>query len=242
LKLKIQLNKVEPSINVDSIAGKEILRIIKKQLSIEQKEVLFYLLEEGAIKTITAATDIADYEFSIIKDKLESLDLSIFAESKDDFYLIASKPSGLIVAGASSIRPLYSEIISLIVNANKEICITNPFFDKEGLAKIIPWLKAAAQRKIKIKVLLRSDSPEKFKNYLLQSLDSSCEARNFGGKGYHLHAKFIIVDSKKAYLGSANLTKYSLGENLELGIIFSGKKVLDLKSLFESVWKISDKL
>ncbi len=53
----------------------------------------------------------------------------------------------------------------------------------------------------------------------------------------YVHAKVIIVDGKKAYIGSNNFSGASLDMNREMGIITNSEGVIsDLKTLFESDW------
>jgi phosphatidylserine/phosphatidylglycerophosphate/cardiolipin synthase-like enzyme len=240
LNIKSMLEKMESGFGLERVTGKQIARFLKKNAGINDKNVLFYLNIEGAIKTLKPANDIHDYEFSIDKEVMKNVDLSLYAQKQqDDFYLIASAPPHIPLSKFRGIKPLYSELIGLIVNAEKEICIANPFFDKDSLKKIIPSVNAAFKRNINVKLLLRSDINNKPQQNFLSMLKGNYQAREFGGDGYYLHAKFIISDIRKAYVGSANLTKHSLGKNFELGVIFSGQKVRSMKSLFDAVWNSS---
>lgn len=56
----------------------------------------------------------------------------------------------------------------------------------------------------------------------------------------YMHAKIIIVDGKKAFVGSENISTQSLDENRELGIIISDNDVLNtLQQTFEKDWSQS---
>ncbi len=53
----------------------------------------------------------------------------------------------------------------------------------------------------------------------------------------YVHAKLILIDDQKAYVGSVNLSTQSMDENRELGIILSQNDTIDLiDSTFESDW------
>jgi len=56
------------------------------------------------------------------------------------------------------------------------------------------------------------------------------------------HAKLILVDNDKAYIGSINLSKQSMDENRELGIILvESNSIVTLYSTFEKDWKKASK-
>ena len=55
---------------------------------------------------------------------------------------------------------------------------------------------------------------------------------------YQMHAKLIIADGARAYVGSANLTDTSLHYNLELGLVVDEAAVVSsLERLFDYVFE-----
>ena len=55
-----------------------------------------------------------------------------------------------------------------------------------------------------------------------------------------MHAKIIVVDGVKAFVGSENISSQSLDQNRELGIIVSDATVLSrLQSTFQTDWGVS---
>ena len=56
----------------------------------------------------------------------------------------------------------------------------------------------------------------------------------------YMHAKFIVVDGGKAFVGSENISTQSLDQNRELGILISDTSVLNkLQSTFQTDWGVS---
>lgn len=56
----------------------------------------------------------------------------------------------------------------------------------------------------------------------------------------YMHAKMLVVDGKLAFVGSENISSYSLDQNRELGILVSDQSVLStLQSTFQSDWSSS---
>lgn len=59
----------------------------------------------------------------------------------------------------------------------------------------------------------------------------------------YLHAKMIMVDSTKAYVGSVNLSTQSLDENRELGIIVTEPNILQtIYSTFQNDWNLGKQI
>lgn len=55
--------------------------------------------------------------------------------------------------------------------------------------------------------------------------------------GFYMHAKMILVDKKKAYIGSINISTSSFDKNRELGIVVSDTTVLQtLSDTFKQDW------
>ena len=55
---------------------------------------------------------------------------------------------------------------------------------------------------------------------------------------YQMHAKMILADSERAYVGTANLTDTSIHYNLELGLLVEDRRtVCELDRLFDSLFQ-----
>ena len=56
----------------------------------------------------------------------------------------------------------------------------------------------------------------------------------------YMHAKIIVVDGRKAFVGSENISAQSLDQNRELGIIIADSTVLNtLQQTFQQDWSNS---
>lgn len=54
---------------------------------------------------------------------------------------------------------------------------------------------------------------------------------------YQLHAKLIISDARRAYVGSANLTDTSIHYNLELGVLVDDKRLVgELERFYDTLF------
>jgi phosphatidylserine/phosphatidylglycerophosphate/cardiolipin synthase-like enzyme len=56
------------------------------------------------------------------------------------------------------------------------------------------------------------------------------------------HAKAILSDNNKAYIGSSNFDKYSLENSMELGAYISGEPVRLVASIIKCILSISEKI
>jgi len=56
------------------------------------------------------------------------------------------------------------------------------------------------------------------------------------------HAKVVLADNTKAYVGSSNMNKWSFQYSLELGLLVSGKAASRISHVIDAVTKISTRL
>jgi cardiolipin synthase A/B len=96
---------------------------------------------------------------------------------------------------------------------------------------------AAAQRGVHVEVILPSPSGSSDSN------SSGIATIKQGGvqveedSHLYIHAKIIVVDGSKAFVGSENISTQSLDRNRELGIIVSDTNVLNtLQQTFQKDW------
>jgi phosphatidylserine/phosphatidylglycerophosphate/cardiolipin synthase-like enzyme len=115
-------------------------------------------------------------------------------------------------------------LLALIDSAQKTLDVqVEVFSDDEVIAHVV----AAAKRGVSVRLVM---SPA------TSGTDTSASARSqikaAGGqvrllKRPYIHAKLIIADGTRAYVGSENFTGQSLDFNRELGILISDAKVLE---------------
>ena len=130
----------------------------------------------------------------------------------------------------------------LLESARKSLKIFSPYVDNSftGMAQ-------AAQVPIQVVTTLRDSkmksSPvlERFATTRPLAVRYLCEKQ---GKSqmYQLHAKMILADGDRAYLGSANFTDTSLHYNFELGLYTEDHDVITrLHALFDYVFDYAAK-
>jgi len=130
----------------------------------------------------------------------------------------------------------------LLETARKSLKIFSPYVDNSftGMAQAakVPIQVVTTLREAKMK---SSPVLERFATTRPLAVRYLCEKQ---GKSqmYQLHAKMILADGDRAYLGSANFTDTSLHYNFELGLYTEDPEVLArLHALFDYVFDYAAK-
>jgi len=187
------------------------------------------------------------YDAGIARHTIEQLQKS---DSQVD--LVATLPDSLPLSPQTrqAILPLVAALHRLITDAEQEILILNPFFEHEGFDRLASALLAAAARGATITIVTRrlsdttSINHQVLKELLLQACAQGLgkrfafwEYQQVEGARMVLtsHAKVLVADGEKAYIGSANLTEYGMSRFLEIGVILEGVQVEHLKRILKAV-------
>ena len=209
---------------------------------------LYSLIAAGILKPSAAAVELGQYEFRVDPDRLP------FSPSgaqpvdapRDDVSVVATLPLRDLVP-TRNLKSLHAELCKLVINAVSEISIINPYFDADGRRRIIPYLKAAVDRGVRIQVISRGtrslsegNQAASFLGPLTRERGDAVELKSFQVAHRRLvHAKLLLSDDAFAYVGSANLTGRSLASNLEIGVILRGPSVSIFRKLFDNLWRLS---
>jgi len=156
-------------------------------------------------------------------------------------------------------KTLKSQFYSLFNEAKKSIKICSPFLEWSGFTYFQDILLSKAQQNVKIKILSReinsSENNRRFEEFrkIYECFKSKNLENNLFIRNYYyetenkklassIHAKIIIIDNIKAYVGSGEIRKNSLEKNFELGLIVSGEKVKDLKNIFKGIFSRAEEV
>jgi phosphatidylserine/phosphatidylglycerophosphate/cardiolipin synthase-like enzyme len=173
-----------------------------------------------------------------------------------DVKLIATRPQRAVTldkelaeAGWQTPRPEETDesMADLITGAARSIVVMTPFLDLRG-GTILKTLLERAQDDVQITLILRNLGRPERKDYpvgfppMLDWLrgrrvtvcDYSLE-QSPGAPIETFHAKLLIVDGVRAYVGSANMTGASFESSMELGVILSGEAARQLSRFVEVV-------
>ncbi|GFP31792.1 cardiolipin synthase C [Candidatus Hakubella thermalkaliphila] len=149
-----------------------------------------------------------------------------------------------------SILSLAAVLHRLITEAEQEILILNPFFERAGFDCLASALLAAANRGAATTIVTYQLSNLGSVNH--QVLSSLARQAATLGLGDHFtfweyeqieerrvvpaaHAKVLLSDGKSAYIGSANLTGHGMARLLEIGVLLPGSQVGQLRQVFRAI-------
>lgn len=124
-----------------------------------------------------------------------------------------------------------------IIEAQKSIRIVTPY--------LIPprWLLAlldnAVRRGVEVEIIMPQDTDYKMLNKI--NYIHTCRLSSLGVKCYFLpvmnHAKLMLVDDEEGVIGSQNLDFLSFGLNMEVGIFFRQKDIINSLTHLLNKWK-----
>ncbi len=131
------------------------------------------------------------------------------------------------------------EYRELIDEANSKIVIVTPYF--------IPprWLssalRAARGRNVSIDIVLPLHTDPRYINvfHRIFARELASTGITFHFSSDMIHAKALVIDEERAIVGSQNTDPVSFGVTMEVGVLFSDKKMLRDLNRIISLWKKS---
>lgn len=139
---------------------------------------------------------------------------------------------------------LMARLIQLARNAESELLVVTPFFTRFGVDTFVDHLARATDRGVNVTLLTRDVAgggdnsghvSQIFETVVESGKETNLSILEYASDHGRLHAKTLITDRKKAYVGSANLTTYSLKNAIEIGLIVEGSVVEDIVEFFALV-------
>lgn len=132
--------------------------------------------------------------------------------------------------------------------ATQRFAIMTPFIDNTG-ADVITSLFSITRPGVKRELIIRNapdgDLPAGLAKVSEQLIALGVQCYNFrldraDTAGYEtFHAKVVLVDAQSAYVGSANMNKWSLEYSLELGLRVTGRAGGRIAEIIDSVLHVS---
>ena len=143
-------------------------------------------------------------------------------------------------------------LVELASQAQRRLVIVSPFLDSEGLQWIGQLFGTTAGKAVDRILVVRGRDPlevEALSSH--QSLLSSFRINVLSYAITHdpafrspsvetFHAKILLADNDKAYIGSANMTRWSRDFSMECGVILKGPSVKPVATLIDAIIKISN--
>lgn len=157
--------------------------------------------------------------------------------------LVATVPPDVAVRPA--MRRTAGVIVNQIERARRTLLLAAPFVDASALQFLGPPLLTAAGRGVQVRMLTSAGSAP-----VVRELGGRWRADCLGGplvvaaaptttmSTLGSHAKVVVVDDERAYVGSANLTAAGLGRHVELGVEIEGAEVQELGRLLHGLSRL----
>jgi phosphatidylserine/phosphatidylglycerophosphate/cardiolipin synthase-like enzyme len=100
----------------------------------------------------------------------------------------------------------------------------------------------AVKRGARVRVIMEPRVEDSRKQKVFDTLTALGVEVRWASMEYKLtHSKLVIVDGKKALLGSINFSKSALNDNREADAIIEGSGVSELNAVFEQDWAKASK-
>jgi phosphatidylserine/phosphatidylglycerophosphate/cardiolipin synthase-like enzyme len=136
-------------------------------------------------------------------------------------------------------------LVELAVEAGSKLVLASPYIYVAGLLRngvLANAVRRALDNGVEVEIASAGTSIQQLRTLLAASGHSGRKltlyqpkANVVDEKQLDSHAKFCISDSRKAYLGSANLTGPGLGGHLEMGVLVEGHLAAQVSKFWEDL-------
>jgi phosphatidylserine/phosphatidylglycerophosphate/cardiolipin synthase-like enzyme len=123
--------------------------------------------------------------------------------------------------------------------------VLSPFLDEAGAANLVGLFGATSPEVRRILVTRCKDGvvPEALQAVMATLTGLKVQVHNYWlprPSGYETsHAKVVLSDGCRAYVGSANMTFASLAVSMELGTVVSGKSAQKVENVLDAILEIA---
>lgn len=137
------------------------------------------------------------------------------------------------------LRQTAGVFLELIDGARHRLRLAMPFIDLSGVEFLTGSLSAAGGRGVAVSVVTSAGNGDQFTGLgdmwpegqgPLAVTEVRTELSSLGS-----HAKVLVADDERGYVGSANLTAAGLGRHVEIGVEVSGPQVEELARVFDAL-------
>jgi phosphatidylserine/phosphatidylglycerophosphate/cardiolipin synthase-like enzyme len=144
-------------------------------------------------------------------------------------------------------------LIELASRAQRRFVVVSPFLDEEGLLWVTALFEAARGARERVLIVRGRDEAEVVMLRSHQPLLSTWNARVLAYAVAHdpavrtpvietFHAKILLSDNNRAYIGSANMNRWSRDVSMECGVIVTGPAVRPVATLIGAIMAIAEPL
>lgn len=155
--------------------------------------------------------------------------------------LVWSLPPGLPSANLRSYATAAEEVIG---GAQRAVVLVSPFLEPRGVGKLLGACIHAVHRGVSLSLVTHTaDDVASLAAVSLEELRR--EAKGMPGllrvfstppdAGVLLHSKIVLADDAFLIVGSANITGRGLGDNLETGVLLTGRYIAEVLTVVNAL-------
>lgn len=157
---------------------------------------------------------------------------------------VATLPSELrVLLRPPPVRETAGVLLELIDGAATGLKLPTPFVDRGGITFLSGALVGAGRRGVVTDVITSPGQASMFSDLARQWSGEAIGRLRITEVATHLsplgsHAKIVVADAERAYVGSANLTGAGLGRHVEIGVEVKGPHVGDLVRILSALERL----
>lgn len=141
------------------------------------------------------------------------------------------------------VRQTGGVLLELIDSALTEIQLAIPFVDDAAVEYLLSALLSAGRRGAAATITTSTTNGRRFSELGVRWPRGASAGLKVIEVATHLsplgsHAKALVVDRARGYVGSANLTSAGLGRNIEIGVELTGPDVVDLSRILSALERL----
>lgn len=161
--------------------------------------------------------------------------------SSTGWALVATLPKELrSLLHPPPVRHTGGVLLELIDAGTSEIQLAMPFVDEAAVEYLLMALLQAGRRGARVSVVTSTTNGRKFAELVRRWPREASSELRVTEVSTHLsplgsHAKAVVVDQTRGYVGSANLTSAGLARNIEIGVELFGPQVADLSRILSAL-------
>lgn len=215
---------------------KSLFRILKENHLIVEKNNRYYITNDNELQRY----------FEVIYE-ITKTNLNVSDNNRVQGLLWTPPSEKFIPQNISeNFKYLNTWIQKLIQITEEKIIFFSPYYTVSGMKKLLTSIEFLIKNRRKaILFFITNDisinSNKKAFKFLFNKVKkyNSDNIRVFQGKnshrndGFKFHAKLLLVDNKRGYMGSANFSKVALENGFELGIPLQEEQVISLTNLID---------
>jgi hypothetical protein len=221
---------------IDKNLAHTIFRILEEDGYIFQKDLKFKIKDEQNLQRFLEFINfIVQINFSNIE---ENNNVLLWTVPREQLYRIPNEI-------CENFNYLLSWLRELILTANERIIFLAPYFSESGIRQLLVNINSVMSIKQNLKIeFIVSDMEDTINKKAFEFLINNISLYNNNcvkiyepvdklNNKLWFHAKVLLVDRKKGYLGSANYSERALSSQFELGVPLVEKQANALATLID---------